>query len=196
MTLEEDVTFDPDCVNYTGDINEVTAEVCTVIPTFYHDSATWLRLMDPVEAECIFPFTVDDKELDGCTISGIEDFTHSVFTCPIRSIKNRNSSTYFTNFTTPNGQQVNELLNGVHGIYCPTNSIRADTNYNFISAGFGYGWIATYIFNSDGPVYGPNGELELDPENYQCRDQYGELARMPVFGTCKNNCRGGKFLSI
>ena len=41
-------------------------------------------------------------------------------------------------------------------------------------------------FNDDGPVYGPNGELELDPDNYQCG------SGRPVFATCKNNCPGGE----
>ena len=44
-----------------------------------------------------------------------------------------------------------------------------------------------YEFNDDGPVYGPNGELELDPDNYLC-----SLVTRPVFATCKNNCPGGE----
>ena len=46
-----------------------------------------------------------------------------------------------------------------------------------------------YEFNDDGPVYGPNGELELDPAlpSSQCYD----ITR-PVFSTCKNNCPGGE----
>ena len=43
------------------------------------------------------------------------------------------------------------------------------------------------VFNDDGPVYGPNGEWELDPDNNLC----GYLTR-PVFSTCKNNCPGGE----
>ena len=43
-----------------------------------------------------------------------------------------------------------------------------------------------FDFNDDGPVYGPNGEWELDPENDQC------LLTRPVFATCKNNCPGGE----
>ena len=46
-----------------------------------------------------------------------------------------------------------------------------------------------YEFNDDGPVYGPNGEWELDPDNYDC-----EVHR-PVFATCKNNCPGGELLA-
>ena len=41
-------------------------------------------------------------------------------------------------------------------------------------------------FNADGPVYGPNGEWELDPDNNQCH------YTRPVFATCKNNCPGGE----
>ena len=46
---------------------------------------------------------------------------------------------------------------------------------------------AVYVFNAGGPVYGPNGEWELDPDNYEC----GDYTR-PVFATCKNNCPGGE----
>ena len=56
------------------------------------------------------------------------------------------------------------------------------------SVGFDFGQLV-YEFNDDGPVYGPNGELELDddPNNQQC----GSFAR-PVFSACKNNCPGGE----
>ena len=180
--------IDPDCVTGTGDITEVTADVCTVIPTSY--TSDRYSLIDPVEAGCLFPYTVDNTYLDGCTVSGIEDFTHPVFKCPIRSIKNRNTS-YSTNYiqrtTDENGftvyVQVNELINGV---YCPTNSIGA-SNYDT-------GIVNDYIFNNDGPVFGPNGEYELDPENNLCRVCVDcSLGNgLPVFGTCKNNCRGGE----
>ena len=45
------------------------------------------------------------------------------------------------------------------------------------------------VFNDDGPVYGPNGEWELDPDLpfYQC-----DSVTRPVFATCKNNCPGGE----
>ena len=46
-------------------------------------------------------------------------------------------------------------------------------------------WV--HAVNEDGPVYGPNGLLELDPENQQCV----QFTR-PVFATCKNNCPGGE----
>ena len=42
-------------------------------------------------------------------------------------------------------------------------------------------------FNIDGPVVGPTGEWELDPDNNQCGD-----GKRPVFATCKNNCPGGE----
>ena len=45
------------------------------------------------------------------------------------------------------------------------------------------------VFNDDGPVYGPNGELELDPDNdASC----GGYETRTVFATCKNNCPGGE----
>ena len=187
MDYEADDIIDPDCVTGTGDINEVTADTCTVIPTSYIDGGSSFTryLIDPVEAECLFPFTVDDRDWDGCLVSGIQDFTHPTFKCPIRTIKNRNTS-YFTNYNTANGQQYNELVNGV---YCPTNSIGAYINF----AATGPDTV-TYTFNSDGPVFGPNAEYQLDPDNYQCVDPYRDILGLPVFGTCKNNCRGGKII--
>ena len=118
-----------------------------------------------------------EQDWDGCMISGIQDFTHPVFRCPIRSIKNRNSSQYFTN------TGVNEVVSAT---YCPTNSIGATENFvgdEFV--GF------TFTFNDGGPVFGSNGEYELDPENNQCSFDGNNQAKLPVFGTCKNNCRGG-----
>ena len=46
-----------------------------------------------------------------------------------------------------------------------------------------------YEWSEEGPVYGPNGELELDPDNLQC------YYTRSVFSTCKNNCPGGEFNS-
>ena len=48
-----------------------------------------------------------------------------------------------------------------------------------------------YNFNDDGPVYGPNGEWELDPDNDLCESFIIGLTRT-VFATCKNNCPGGE----
>ena len=124
---------------------------------------------------------VDNKVWDGCLISGIQDFTHPVFKCPIRSLKNRNT-TYFTDITI-GGQRVNEVVTAV---YCPTNSVGVVYG-NGVSTTSEY----DYIFNTDGPVFGPNGEYQLDPENNQCVNANGETFRLPVFGVCKNNCRGG-----
>ena len=45
-----------------------------------------------------------------------------------------------------------------------------------------------YEWSEEGPVYGPNGELELDPDNQQCNQ------KRPVFATCKNNCPGGELI--
>ena len=59
------------------------------------------------------------------------------------------------------------------------------------SVGSYYDWYGSgqivFLWNDDGPVYGPNGEWELDPDNDQCG-----LATRPVFATCKNNCPGGE----
>ena len=188
MFYEIDDTNDPDCISGTGDINEVTAEVCTVLPITY--ALGVYTVIDPKEAECVFPFTVDGREWDGCLVSGIQDFTHPVFRCPIRTLKNRNT-TYFTNYKTANGQIVNEVLNG---FYCPTNCVGADYELT-PTVGFINSITVRYFFNSDGPVFGPNGEYELDPDNNQCSTGLlidVDNVKLPVFGTCKNNCRGGK----
>ena len=46
-----------------------------------------------------------------------------------------------------------------------------------------------YLWTEDGPVYGPNGELELDPDIPSSQCGYNTLR---VFATCKNNCPGGE----
>ena len=65
-----------------------------------------------------------------------------------------------------------------------------------------------YKWNGEGPVYGPNGELELDPENQDCNTNSGDVDEdipkppiwaadgyaRPVFATCKNNCPGGELI--
>ena len=63
------------------------------------------------------------------------------------------------------------------------NKTQFDT---IISCSVGYLGEGVYDFNDDGPVYGPNGEWELDPDNNPCG------GRRPVFSTCKNNCPGGE----
>ena len=47
-----------------------------------------------------------------------------------------------------------------------------------------------YQWINEGPVYGPNGELELDPDNQQCSTF--TTGTRPVFANCKNNCPGGE----
>ena len=197
MEYEANENIDSDCVNFTGDINEVTADVCRVIATEYEAGAG--SYLDNVEAQCIFNFTVNNQDYDGCLMSGIDDFTHPVFKCPIRAVKGRNSFQYFTNYTTTSGQQINEVLNGV---YCPTNSVGAIFKLDPFADGIN---VVSYIFNSEGPVFGPNSEYELDPENEQCLvdtsvygvdENFQAPVGLPVFGTCKNNCRGGKLLTL
>ena len=160
-----------DCIYGNGDINEVTAKVCRTIPNVYSDGVNtdfggFNTYIDNVEAKCLLNFTIIDdgigigQEWDGCIVSGIEGFTHPVFKCPIRTIKNRTMGYYYTNYETSDGKQVNEVVNAK---YCPTNSVGA--TYNFDTN------VVTYFFNDDGPVIGPTGEYELDPENDKCRDQ-------------------------
>ena len=50
-----------------------------------------------------------------------------------------------------------------------------------------------YEWNESGPVFGPNGELELDPDNQQCYTPTSPVyGGRSVFATCKNNCPGGE----
>ena len=51
----------------------------------------------------------------------------------------------------------------------------------------GNGSASLYEWTEEGPVYGPNGLLELDPANNRCY-----FGQRPVFATCKNNCPGGE----
>ena len=60
------------------------------------------------------------------------------------------------------------------------------------SVGFYFGQLV-YEFNDDGPVYGPNGEWELDPDDNRCDSYYHGR---PVFATCKNNCPGGELTVV
>ena len=55
--------------------------------------------------------------------------------------------------------------------------------------------LLVYEWSEEGPVYGPNGELELDPDNQQCSPEEGEWRGIRVvFATCKNNCPGGELI--
>ena len=51
-----------------------------------------------------------------------------------------------------------------------------------------------YDWNAEGPVYGSNGEFELDPDNTLCVTPFLD-GRRPVFSTCKNNCPGGELFT-
>ena len=55
-----------------------------------------------------------------------------------------------------------------------------------------------YEGSEEGPVYGPNGQLELDPDNDVCLPSVflGADWSRPVFATCKNNCPGGELSVI
>jgi len=158
----------PDCQAGNGDITEVTAKVCRTNPQL-----SILDYNDGIEAPCLFPFTLNGQSYNSCFTDEIEDFTRPVFRCPIRTIKGLG-----TDYT-------DEHLSGGEyslGFFCPTNVINVKATET--------GQIE-YVFNSDGPVYGPNGELELDPDNDDgCQVFF--LSR-PAFATCKNNCPGVNF---
>ena len=170
MIFEESEDTDSDCIVGQGNIQESNDEVCRTNPSTYYSNSN-----DRIEPEpaCIFPFQFDGKTWNECLMSGIEDFTHPVFRCPIRTLKSRES-----NYLSDNNG-VNEALIGG---YCPTNSIGNTFDGDHI----------VFTFNDDGPKYGPNGEYEVDPDNKNC----GTFSRLPIFGTCKNNCPGGMYILL
>ena len=101
MNYQPSGETDPDCFTSHGDMNEATAATCTTI--------------DMDETECMFPFKVDDKEYDGCLMHGLDDMSHPIFKCPVRSIKNRNSSSLTSQDLTTH--------------YCPSAVISANGQY-------------------------------------------------------------------
>ena len=166
---------DPACFTGNGDITEVTAEICRTNPfnnQFDRDEGR--------EAPCLFPFTLNGKSYNSCITDEIEGFTRPIFRCPIRTVKG--SGTDYTDQHLTGGD---EFLQGNH---CPTNSIGQWINGTELINGTSAGSVV-YEFNDAGPVYGPNGELELDPDNNGCGRGYTR----PIFSTCKNTCRGGKY---
>ena len=171
----------PDYLTGHGDITEVTAKVCRTFSASIWDER------DKIEAQCIFPFTLDGVTHDTCIMDEIEDFTRPVFRCPIRSVKGAGPEG--TDYTDEH------IIGGglTEGFFCPTNSISSSIN--------GSGNLV-YEWNEQGPVYGPNGQLELDPGNKNCLVfENGEIVetfadgKRPVFTTCNNNCPGGEFSS-
>ena len=159
--------IDPNCTTGTGDINEVATQTCRSSPVYSLSNNYYSE--DRVEATCIFPFMYDDMEINTCLMGGIENFTHPIFRCPVRALKTRGA-----NYISSNDNGDNEVF---IGYYCPTNSIGS----------YADGPHRVYEFNNEGPIYGPNGEYELDPDNNNC------AVRLSPFGTCKNNCPGGNF---
>ena len=179
---------DPACQTGQGDINEVTAEVCRTNP-----SASLWDARDGIETSCLFPFTLNGESYDTCVMAEISGLTMPVFRCPIRTVKNVETDYTDLHLT---------------GSFCPTNSNSSSVDDGKVM----------YEWNDLGPVTNPvNGELELDPSNTDCItfpptpspptpppmievlpspvDNQID-GRRPVFGTCKNNCPGGKINKI
>ena len=98
---------DPACLTGTGDITQVTAEVCRTNPF----TNTW-DIRDGIEAECIFPYTLNGETLNRCILDEITGFTRPVFRCPIRTLKN-----------VGNDYSDASLIGGevLGGFFCPTN---------------------------------------------------------------------------
>lgn len=163
---QSDVMIDSDCITGSGDINEVTARACRTNPSNNNwDSG------DAIEALCLFPFTLNGRRYNSCITDEIEGFTRPVFRCPIRTVKG--AGTDYTDQHLIGGDDF------LQGALCPTNSIGGSIK--------GIGQVE-YVWNEDGPVYGSNGQLELDPDNKNC-----SIFTRPIFSNCKNTCRGGKF---
>ena len=113
------------------------------------------------EAQCIFPFFIDGEEHNQCTLSNKQGFTIPQFVCPIRTLKGRE-----TNYTTDD----------IATTYCPTNSVIFDPTLHD----------GPYFAFTPNPVYGPNNQWELDPDNINC------TVKKFAFATCKNTCPGGE----
>ena len=88
------------CEEGTGDITEVGGDQCKTSPNEQID------ISDKTEASCIFPYYLDGKEYDQCTLIEREEFSIPKFVCPIRTVKGRGK-----NFTTDD----------VGRNYCPTD---------------------------------------------------------------------------
>ena len=163
---------DPACLTGQGDINEVTAEVCRA--NIF--GSTW-EINDEVEATCLLPFSVNGVRYDTCIMDEIQDFPRPVFRCPIREVKGAGTD-YIAEF----------LIGGdaLDGSLCPTNVIGV--------SGVDESGQIVYDWNAEGPVYGSNGEFELDPDNTLCVTPFLD-GRRPVFSTCKNNCPGGELFT-
>ena len=142
------VEVEQECREGVGNINEVTTEKCRTTPTDEFDR--WFQ----VEAECIFPFTLDNVTHHQCTLSEQLGFTRPQFICPIRILKGR----------------------GANG----TNYITADSDTTFCPTNFNSETIGS---NSD-MVLGPNGQWELDPYNENCTEQYKKFAFASCRNTC------------
>ena len=87
-------------VSFPGSLTKVTTKICRTTPTDYDDR--WYK----VEAECIFPFTLDNVTHDQCTLSQLSGFTRPQFICPIRTLRGRG-----TNYTTADSDNT----------FCPTH---------------------------------------------------------------------------
>ena len=101
---------DPACSTGNGDINEVTADVCRTNPFNNH-----LDSDDGIEAECLFPFTLNGVTHNTCIMDQVTNFTRPVFRCPIRRLKGAG----------PDGTDYkDEHFTGGEGLekqFCPTN---------------------------------------------------------------------------
>ena len=124
---------------------------------------------------------------DTCIMDEIQDFPRPVFRCPIRTVKGAGPAG--TDYTAQH------LIGGdsLDGALCPTNVVGV--------LGLDDSGQIVYDWSAAGPVYGSNGEYELDPDNFLCVVQgtNGKIlldGRRPVFSTCKNNCPGGEFLTL
>ena len=111
MTYQTDTPtrIEERCERGIGDITEVGGQHCRTTPTFTRDR------LDKVEALCIFPYHLDGKEYNECTLTEIKDFSRPRFVCPIRTIKNRDTNYTIADVDTnycPTDGPVNNTFNG------------------------------------------------------------------------------------
>ena len=116
-----------------------------------------------------------------CLTDQIEGFIRPIFRCPIRTVKGAGpqGTDYTDQHLTGDGGIVPDGAADLGGFFCPTNAIGL--------LGLNSQGEIEYEWAAPGPVRGPHGELELDPDNGLC----GGASRA-VFAVCKNNCPGGE----
>ena len=175
LEFESPVEDDVQCVEGTGDIQDVTEvenKDCRSNPSSYFESSPFSV---QEELPCLLPFYLENQRIEACIQLGrqereapkiyklsseIDGLNYPVFTCPVWNITTKYPGTSFNSYTTTN---LTSLLD-INGGLCPDESMQ-----------------------NPGDLLPP-----LNPDISNCS--------VPIkpFAQCKNNCPGGVvlFLSI